>query len=86
MRKLEDVESNPFPTVSRQERFRGTRRMPLIDLSIGRRKFKLPDNFPGQDASVDQVRAHLLGLETYAFRGYRARIPTSTSSNHNSHH
>jgi len=75
------------PTVKRQERFQGTgRTTPLMDQSFGRRKFKLPDDFPGQDSTVEEVRTYLLGPHTYSFRGYRARTPGSNSLNHNSHH
>lgn len=83
--KFMERKNGLHPTVRRPERFHGIRTMPLIDLSFGRRKFKLPDNFPGPDSTVEEVRAYLLGPETYSFRGYSTRIPNSSALNHNSH-
>lgn len=74
-----------YPTITRQERAHGIRRMPLIDSSFGRRNFKLPDNFPGPDSSEEEVRAYIIG-RNYPSRGYRARVTASHGLNHNSHH
>lgn len=61
------------PTIGRPERFHGIRRMPLIDLSFGRRNFKPPDNFPRPDSTPEQAKAYLLGPTPYAHRGFRPR-------------
>lgn len=71
---MERRKNGLHPTIARQERSQGIRRMPLIDLSFGRRGFKLPDNFPGQDSTVEEARDYLLGPRTYSHRGYNAGI------------
>lgn len=83
---MERKKALQYPTITRPERFHGIRRMPLIDLSFGRRNFKPPDNFPRPDSTPDEVKDYLLGPTSYSHKGYRAKVPTSIGLNHNSHH